>query len=463
MAKAKKKVLKITPILVTLNILVLLLIVLFYTTRLIKYYKKENGKKGEDTVLLVDAIKKHQSYLDETKGLVYDEKSKTYTYKGEVKDNYLFYSGMVFRIVGIDSEDNIKLVSEDNVSLLYPGFSNGYEKSFVNKWLNSSDEKYSGIYENVLFNAGGLLNNTNYCMDTIDDVENIKCEEVNNSYKITLLSLYDYKSAGGKGSYLNNGTTFYLGTLNSGKLNYVVNESGEISLNQKTARAITIKPVITINSGTELISGNGKKDNPYIIEKHEVATLGDTYVNNIIKINDNNYKVIEINEDKVKVVSTDVLKDDKGEVSLAFGGSNSEYSSKNTVGKYLNNTFLNSLDVKDSVVSSNYYVGLLDLNSLDYAKVYNSKVSAKVGMLTIGEMYVNEVSNVFTIFRGMEATNIINVINDSGNLFADNITSKYNVRPAFYLKSDLKVVKGDGSESSPYELGVNDEKETKEE
>ena len=63
----------------------------------------------------------------------------------------------------------------------------------------------------------------------------------------------------------------------------------------------------------------------------------------------------------------------------------------------------------------------------------------------------------------MEATNIINVINESGNLFADNITSKYNVRPAFYLKSDLKIVKGDGSKSSPYELGVNDEKETKEE
>ena len=459
----KRKVLKITPILVTLNILVLLLIVGFYTTRLIKYYHKEHGKKGEDTVLLVDAIKKHQSYLDETKGLVYNEKEKTYTYKGEVDENYLFYSGMMFRIVGIDSEDNIKLVSEDNVTLLYPGFSNGYEKSYVNKWLNSSDEKNSGIYENVLFNAGGLLNKTSLCMDTIDDLNNIVCEKVNSDYKITLLSLYDFKQAGGKASYLNNGTTFNLGTLNSSNQNYVVNEGGEVSLNQKVSRAISVKPVITINSGTELISGKGKKDNPYIIEKHEVSTLADTYVNNIIKIGDNNYKVIEINEDKVKVVSTDVIKDKEENVLTSFSNNTNSYSSSTIVGKYLNGTFLNSFELKDSIVASDYYIGLLSLENLDYSKVRDTKTNAKVGMLTIGEMYVNEVNNVFTILKGMEATNIINVINENGGLFADNITSKYNMRPAFYLKSDLVIKSGDGSIKSPYELGVNDDKEAEKE
>ena len=38
--------LKITPVLVTLNVLVLLLIVAFYGTRMIKYYLKENGKSN---------------------------------------------------------------------------------------------------------------------------------------------------------------------------------------------------------------------------------------------------------------------------------------------------------------------------------------------------------------------------------------------------------------------------------
>ena len=75
-------------------------------------------------------------------------------------------------------------------------------------------------------------------------------------------------------------------------------------------------------------------------------------------------------------------------------------------------------------------------------------------MLTIGDMFVNEASNVFTTLRGMEANNIINVINSDGNLFADTISSKYNVRSAFYLKSDIEIKAGEGTSEKPYELGV---------
>ena len=396
------------------------------------------------------------------KGLVLDDKTGIYTYKGEVNDNYLFYSGMMYRIVSVDKNENIKLVSEDNVTLIYPGFNNGYEKSYVTKWLNSSDEKNSGIYENNLMNAGGILENSQYCEDAIDDLSKIECNNSTDKYKITLLSLYDYKMAGGKTSYLNNNTLFNLGSLNSMNANYYVTEDGEISLNQRSSRAISIRPVITINSGTELISGTGKKSDPYIIEKHDVDTLGDTYVNSIVKIDNNTYKVVELGEDKVKLAGTDVLKDGESNLLIAFSNKISAYQDNTIVGKYLNGTFLDSLSVKDSVVSSDWYNGTLTLADLDYSSIRNSKSTAKVGMLTIGDMYVNEVSNVFTTLRGMEASNIINVINESGNLYADQISSKYNVRAAFYLKSDLKIKSGSGTMDSPYELGVNDEKEKEE-
>ena len=454
---AKKKTLKITPVLVTLNIIVLLLIVGFYTFRLVKYYLKENGHKVSDTVLLVDEVKKHQSYVDQTKGLVLDDETGVYTYKGEVKDNYINYSGMMFRIVSIDTNGNLKLVSEDNVTIIYPGFNNGYEKSYVNKWLNSSEEENSGIYEDILINSGGLLDKSEFCMDVIDDTSNIQCNDVNNDMKITLLSLYDYKMAGGSNSYLNNGEQFNLGTLDSNNYNYYVTEEGGVSLNQRPSRAITIKPVITINSGTELISGSGKKDDPYIIEKHDIETLEDVYVNNIIKIDNYNYKVIGISDDKVKVTTTDTLSENDDELKIAFGGTNSAFGTNNTVYKYLNDTYLNSLSIKDKIVKSDWYIGTLNLSNLDYSSVSKSKVSANVGMLTIGDMYINDVNNVFTLLRGMEASNIINVINEDGNLFADSITSKYGVRPAFYLESDIIIKSGNGTIDSPYILGDSNE------
>ncbi len=455
---AKRKVLKITPVLIALNILVLILIVVFYSVRLVKYYLKENGKKDKNEVtLLVDELKRKQSYLDETKGLVLDEETGIYTYKGDVKDNYVSYSGMLYRILSIDKEGNIKMVSEDDVTLLYPNLKNGYEKSIVNKWLNSSDKKYSGVYENAIVNSKSIITNTKYCNDVIDDVANITCDEVLSDYNITLLSLYDYKMAGGKESFLNNGSILYLGTLNKDGEEYYVTSEGEIALNDRESKAITVRPVITLNNLNELEGGNGKKESPYIIEKHSIKLLGDAYVNSIVKINDNNYKIIEVLDDKVKLTSTDVLMEDDKPLEMKFGGSTSAYSKSNTVGKYLNNTFLNSLDVKDYVVNSEYYIGVLSLANLDYASLRNSKVKTNVGMLTIGDMFVNETTNTLTLLRGMEASNIINVINEHGNLYADTISSKYNVRPAFYLKYDLEIKSGKGTLENPYELGVNNE------
>ena len=79
---SRRKVLKITPILVTLNVFILLFIIGFYTFRLIKYYKLENGKNASNnTNLLVDKVLKDESYLDQTKGLVKNDDKTSYTYK----------------------------------------------------------------------------------------------------------------------------------------------------------------------------------------------------------------------------------------------------------------------------------------------------------------------------------------------------------------------------------------------
>ena len=146
----KKRVLKITPVLITLNILIIIIICSFYLFRLVKYYRLENVSKPGEKIVLVDQLIKKQSYLDLTKGLVYDENKNTYTYIGTVDDNYLSYSGMLFRIISIDKNKNIKMISEDVVTMMYSGLEKGYNDSFVNSWLNSSEEKYNGVFENYL-------------------------------------------------------------------------------------------------------------------------------------------------------------------------------------------------------------------------------------------------------------------------------------------------------------------------
>ena len=293
----KKKVLKITPVLVLLNILIIIIICTFYLFRLIKYYRLEHNTKPGESVKLVDALIKKQSYLDITKGLVLDEENNVYNYLGDVKDNYLNYSGITFRIMSIDENKNVRLVSDDILTYMYSGLENGYEKSFVNKWLNSSEEKYSGIFENILYNKENILVNSDLCTDTIDDLNNITCDKVNDTYKVSMLTLNDYKIAGGKNSYLNNGKTYYLGSLNSENGNYYLLESGDVALNVSNSKVSGVRAVITIKGYLDIISGDGTKDNPYVIEKHEVAKLSDAYVGQYISIGEDTYKIVETSDE----------------------------------------------------------------------------------------------------------------------------------------------------------------------
>lgn len=453
--------LKITPVLVTLNVLVLLLIVAFYGTRMIKYYLKENGKSNDkdNIVLLVDTVLKKQSYVDLTKGLIFDEEKNEYRYLGEVDDNYLEYSGILYRIIGIDKEKNIKVISDKSVTMMYSGLEKGYDKSYVNKWLNyDKDVSGSGVYENNIKESVNYLSSTYYCEDIIDDIKNITCDKNTTNYKITLLSLYDYYKAGGKSSFLNNGETFYLGTLNKDNHNYYITSDGEVSINEISTRTYAVRPVITIISSSVLLSGKGTKDDPYKILEIKPSTLEDTTINTYVSFSNQVFKVIDNSTDATKVALNGVIKENDIDVVKSFGGKNNKYSnSKNTVGYYLNNTYLKTLDSKN-IIKSNWYIGALSLDNLDYSNEKNTKVNLSVGMLSLGDMFVGDINNVLTLSRGIESDQIINVINKEGNFYGDFITSKYNVRPALYLNNELKITGGNGTFDAPYELGVSDEK-----
>lgn len=459
-----KRRLKIRPVLITLNVSLLIIIALFYTFRLVKYYLKENGHKDADTTtLLVDELIKKQSYVDQTKGLVHDKDASIYRYIGKVEDNYLEYSGILFRIVGIDKDNNIKAISDSNLTLMYSGLEKGFDKSYVYKWLNKSDEKYSGIFENNMDSTDKYLTNTYLCDDVVSDLKNINCEKNNNALKITLLSLYDYASAGGKESYLNNGESYYLSTIDDKNNNYFINTTGDVGLNKISSKIYGVRPVITIKNDVALMHGDGSKTSPYAVIEKTVSKLSDVYVSKYINYSGSTYRIISTGEN-VKVALSDNIKDGDKYLEKTFGGKNNIYSTtKKTIGEYLNNTYYKSIKNNDLIVKSSYGIGGNTLDNLDYTAVYSKTNTFNIGMLTLGDMFISDTKNVLTMNRGIESNMIINVINKDGNVFGDLIASKYEVRPTMYLKGDIDIVSGDGSIDSPYELGVNNEEKAKEE
>lgn len=452
----KRSRIKITPVLITLNIFVIFIIIAFYSIRLVKYYLIENGSSSDDgSVMLVDELIKKQSYVDLTSGLIYDENNNIYRFKGNVDNNYILYSGILYRILEIDSANNIKAISDKSLTLMYSGLEKGYKNSYINKWLNKSDEKYSGIFESTMVDSDKYITNTFLCLDNVDDLTKIDCKENDNDNNITLLSLYDYANALGKESFINNGEIFYLSSLDKDGNNYYITSEGDVSLNKSSSKIFGVRPVVSFSSNTEILDGNGSLENPYIIEKHDIKKLSDTYVGDYIEFSDNLFKVVSKEDDSVRIVSNDAIKKDDEYVKINFDSSTNSYSiDKTKIGSYLNNDYLDPLHDKNFIVKSKWYIGSYSLNNLDYTNKYNSEHSTYMGMLGLGDLFINDVNNVLTITKGIESNNIIDVILEDGNVFGDLITSSYYVRPVVNLKNDLFIISGNGRLDSPYKLGV---------
>lgn len=453
MAKIRRR-LKITSVLIALNILVLFVIVIFYLTRLIIYYNKEHNTEVESN-LIVDSIIEKRSYTDLDNGLIYDDNTKTYTFKGKVDNNYLEYSGVLFRIFSVNENNEVKAVAENILTILYGNLKNGFEKSNINTWLNKSTINHSGIFENNLFDSDKLLINTTMCVDKINDLTKITCNKKNTQNKIGILSLNDYYVSGGKESFLNINDTYFLNTLNSEGANYYVTSTGDIALDNTNKKALGIRAVITISGSSEIISGDGSKEKPYNIETHEVKKISDAYVGNYVEYSNLTFKIIDRDNDKVKIAQSEVVKENDKVIFKKFGSDNTYSLNKDNVGYYLNNTYYKTLKNNKYIVKNNWPTGQLNSETLNYVDTYKTSLSANVGMLSLGDMYIDEVENIFLLSKGIGDAKMIDVISPEKNLFGDLVTSTYNLRPCLYLNSNLDIISGDGSEKSPFVVGEN--------
>ena len=181
---------------------------LFYGTRFIKLYLKNEEQVVIEANTLGKNLKENNSnFLKNING--------EYYFNGDVDTNYVTYSGILWRVIKIGENNVITLISDNSLTTLAYGENKNYEQSYINKWLNTNDEENSGILEKNLNSKVTYLKNSDLCLDRIDDVNNISCESFNNENSITLLSISDYINTGASNSFVNTNENFYLSTITS--------------------------------------------------------------------------------------------------------------------------------------------------------------------------------------------------------------------------------------------------------
>lgn len=413
--------------------------IIIYGGTFIKLYL-ENEKELENlekTTVLAEQIVNNN--YDSLKKI-----DKDYYFAGEVNNNYISYSNLIWRIVKVNEDNSMVLVSDDVVgTLAYGDISTLYDSSNLILWLNDSSK-----FGKLLNKKEEYLNLTNTCIDKITDIKNITCDSVNSDLHVGLLSLEDYLNTGGNTSFINNNNYSYLANKNNEDNIWYINSDG--SLNYSDGSDILgIKATITLKNNINIISGDGTKEKPYIIEKEN------SLIGSYVKLDDDLWRIYDNNDNIIKLVLDSNIKD--GDESLVYSYSNKSYYHddylKDSLAYYLNKTYYNSLSYKELIVENTYTNGLYgNENKFDYKDVSLKEIKTKVSIPSVDDIvFNNKLESYFTNTGKMENEEAIYVRYYGGSVNAKLITSSANVVPCISINKD-KLTLGTGDLTDPFRM-----------
>ena len=420
------------------SIIIICVLGFYYLGRLI-YFKYLNNKNTSYSEILAEQVKERINKYEAVPTLINDD--GTYRFAAKAKNNYLEFMGYTWRIVKINNDNSITLITEE------PIISLPYNDSQINDWLN---EIFSKTIDN------NYLVNTISCNDDFSSIDNYSCNK-NVESLISLLSVEDYIKAGGVDSYLNNNNHFWTTNSNNNKI-WHININGNIEENDIDI-IHEIRPVITLKSDTIVIEGNGTINKPYIILTHNPNNTNDLFVGEYLKLNDSIWRVVSKDNEKIKLVSEDYIKNDNVIYETKYSDYDNIINDENSLIYYLNNEYYNKFKENNFIIEGEFYNGALS-DTFNYQDAYSSSINLKIGLLSIAEIFAYDLENVFTFSRNAKNNSGIYIINNDKKLFEDNVTNLHYVRPAIYIKNNITITDGCGSYLKPYILGgeINEEK-----
>ena len=420
--KEKSKLKKGEKIFIIINVLIIISLIAYYGYRTFFYYNREH--KVGDVITLKEKVTNIKNITYKDDGLY--EKNNYFYFKGKNVNNYVYYSGRMFRIISIDQ--NIKMIEDNSVTNLVYGFNSTYDKSLIYNWLNDYLQTYKDydIY---------LLENM-WCNKDVD-INNYNCDDNLKNY-IGLLSTKEYLDAGGVDSYLNNGVFYW--TINHDKESaYFVNSSGNINNYVKDDAdnyfSYGIRPVINLKGDLLYVKGNGTKENPYIVEENTPSLLNNSSVGSYVKYKNMIYRIINIDEKGVSLVTNTNL-----EIGKKY----------NDAIKYLNSDYIgefNKNDLVEQELITNYYSKENNYNYKENIK--NEKYYVTVPK--IGDLFINS-GNGYWLNTLSDKKNDAYYILDDGMLYGDLKSGIHKLKPIIKLRGDLIIKEGIGTEDVPLVL-----------
>ena len=420
--------------------------------------------------------------------VLYDDGVDTFI-TGEDPNNYIWYSGKLWRAVSINNDaKTTKLVTQWNISSVpYSSGSSSFAGSYMEEWLN--DTSVDGFLGNLRDYNDFIV--TDAVWDaTLDSTSIGSMERPNGTTTVTdavgLLNIYEYKSSnnGNINSYLNNGLYWWtLTPYSTSNIWYLHYDNGASS--RSSTYLYGIRPSINLKSDIKIVDGNGTEDNPFRLEGDndtnlEKIKLNTRYSGEYIRFGtgeNNLYRIVshEISG-LTKITSAEPLKDNDTFLMNLFG--TLVFSYENNIGTFLKDKYLNSdygylTDEQINMIENNtmWYIGTVGYGeSYKLAKYTNitdnvltsTTASTEVGLLRLGELMsgqFNRRDNNYDYWLLTQYPDSNNQLQNRYSGFNGEChftlgTTVRAVKPSLNLKTNIIITGGDGTLQNPFTIAL---------
>src|SRR5574344_2532345 len=431
------------------------------------------------------------------------DSTKNYSYmggcylNGTQTKNYLWYSGFLWRIMGINADKTIRLITEENVTAISYNVrdNSNFAGSYADSWLNDyfySRLKNNNIIRNESFCQGAATTNTPTRTDCTGGTTI--------SRNVGLISADEYYLLSGTiiatsiqtdSSYMHTSESFVsMSPYNSSALFSFSNSTDFDDHNSNDS--LGIRPVINVDSSSFVTGGDGtlnstwsSTSSPYILSENKTTDITGNLVDKAtsgeyVKLADKTYRVVNKEANGVKLILDGYYQATTGTNTDITYGSNNTFSTTSGIGQTLNTTVLEWLIPSTDTTNRSKLVTNYSWyqNTFTYGDNYTVSLNARsptrtmqatVGLIRIGEMLSGQSYTILTK-NGTVASSWNNAslywtlnsytgdasyawdVNDYGDSNNNDVSFTTGARPVIVVNSTSSITSGNGTPSSPYQI-----------
>ena len=445
----------------------------------------------EECGIIIEKAKKlvYENGTCKTDGSTYQYMGGCYI-KGKPTNNYIWYSGFLWRIMGINADGTVRMITDENVTAIpwgEEGSAQNWDDSYAKDWLNN--------YFYPRLKGNNIIKETTWCSETTTSSSSARttCES-NLSTQTThvgLMTIDEYNLAGGTDSYLYIAQFQWTMTpdssSNAWRVSYLGSANGSSASDPSGLRA-----VINVNSDVTITSGNGtlgatwsSQAGPYILNEdksveitgklNEKATGGE-----YVLFAGRKYRVVDKDSNgNTKLILDGYYEETSGTPYDMSYGSNNTFSTTTGIGQKLNTDVLDWLVLASDTTNRNKLVNnyIWYQNDFDIGNDYNislneesptRSIQATVGLIRVGEMLSGQSNSILT--KGYTSTSSYNnattywtmtpytsssrawSVGHVGSASYTSVSFARGLRAVIVVTADVTITAGNGTWSNPYQI-----------